>query len=193
MNIFFRDISKDEHEHYFVESSGTHIFFLKNRNGRILFDILKNNARVYIFGIYNGNKNQKFNIETIQRHSGKKSFSKLYIKSVLDRKSSFHFSGIIRIEKNASGSEGSLENRNLICGKNSFADSRPQLEIKTNETLCSHSSTTSPIAHSDIFYMQTRGIQKSRAKQMLKNGFLQEILYQAQSISRSVIKNVSFD
>lgn len=187
MKTIFRDISKDTLERYDIDREGTFVFFFRNRNGKILFNMLGEKARVYIFGLYDGNKKQKFNLETVQRHCGKNSFSQLLIKSALGNSASFHFRGKIRVEKNARASESSLENRNLLCGKNSFADSRPELEISTKEVLCSHSAATSSFSESELLYMRFRGIRKEKAKRILKHGFLQEILQKVAALSRTTV------
>ena len=56
------------------------------------------------------------------------------------------------------------------------ADSLPGLEILANEVKCSHGATTSKIDEQELFYLQSRGIPKKSAENLIALGFLDEIL-----------------
>ena len=55
-------------------------------------------------------------------------------------------------------------------------DAKPELEIYADDVKCSHGSTSGSIDKDAIHYLMTRGIDIKTAKQLLINGFLNDIL-----------------
>jgi Fe-S cluster assembly protein SufD len=56
------------------------------------------------------------------------------------------------------------------------ANSLPGLEIQANDVRCTHGATTSRIDPEQEFYLQTRGIPKRAADELLTFGFFEEVL-----------------
>ena len=54
--------------------------------------------------------------------------------------------------------------------------SNPQLEINCEDVKCSHGSTTGNLDQDSLFYIQSRGIPQSKAKQMLIKAFTTKLL-----------------
>ena len=55
-------------------------------------------------------------------------------------------------------------------------NSNPQLEIFCDDVSCTHGSTTGYLDKDMIFYLQSRGIDKEKAKQILIHAFAKEII-----------------
>ena len=86
------------------------------------------------------------------------------------------------IKKNSSFSEAYQKNNNLMLSEKSTIHSNPQLEIYNNDVQCSHGSTTGELDDDAIYYMMTRGINKTDAKNLLLKGFYEEILNKISTI-----------
>ena len=56
------------------------------------------------------------------------------------------------------------------------ANSLPGLEIQANDVRCTHGATTSRIDPEQEFYLQSRGIAKAAADELLIFGFFEEVL-----------------
>ena len=54
-------------------------------------------------------------------------------------------------------------------------NAKPELEIYADDVKCSHGSSSGSIDEDAIHYLMTRGIERSKAKKLLINGFLNEI------------------
>ena len=52
----------------------------------------------------------------------------------------------------------------------------PGLEINADQVKCSHGSTSSQISDEEIFYLQARGIDPDRARQLIARGFSVEVV-----------------
>ena len=83
---------------------------------------------------------------------------------------------MIGLEKSAQKSHAYLKNQNLIMSDKSFVDSRPFLEILANDVFCTHGSTTGRLNEEQIYYLQTRNLEKKQAEDLLIKGFISEIL-----------------
>jgi Fe-S cluster assembly protein SufD len=55
-------------------------------------------------------------------------------------------------------------------------NTKPQLEIWADDVKCSHGATTGKIDNEQLFYLQSRGIDKETAKAMLIYAFANDIL-----------------
>ncbi|MYD42260.1 MAG: SufD family Fe-S cluster assembly protein [Gammaproteobacteria bacterium] len=91
---------------------------------------------------------------------------------VVDDSARSSFTGCITIEQDASGTEAHLTNRNLATGPNARAYAQPELEIYTDDVVCSHGATTGQLDDDALFLLQSRGIAESRARELLIRGFL---------------------
>ncbi len=85
------------------------------------------------------------------------------------------FNGKILVHHGADGSNASLENRNLLLDRTAEIDTKPELEIYTDDVKCSHGSTTGQLDDTAVFYLRSRGIPESRARQMLTIAFAREV------------------
>ena len=53
---------------------------------------------------------------------------------------------------------------------------RPQLEIYADDVKATHGASTGQLDESALFYMQQRGIDKQKARQLLVNAFMKDVL-----------------
>lgn len=172
----FKNITKDNQKTYTITKPGKHIFYFENKNSEITFSIECEKAEVFIFGLYQGKNSNNFNLKTIQHHKYPNSESHLLVKTVLDNESQFDYEGKIKIEKLAQKTQASLKNENLIVSDNAKITTLPQLEILPNDVKCSHAATVSNLNKDQLYFLMSRGISKSDAKELLIQGFIEEAL-----------------
>ena len=67
-------------------------------------------------------------------------------------------------------------NRNLLLSQDAVANALPQLEIYADDVKCSHGATTGVLDQEALFYLRSRGISRSRARKMLIEAFVDEIV-----------------
>ncbi len=179
------DITNETETVYRLTEPGVFLYFLKNRSGEITFSLEHPKVQVYIFGIFEGAHNDSFSLTTIQKHLAPNTESNILIKSVLKDTSRLDYSGTILIEKDAQRSNASLENRNLLIGNRSSAETKPFLEILTDDVQCHHSATTAPLNPDHIAYLESRGISRSNAERLLVEGFLEDIREKIEEIKNT--------
>lgn len=169
------NINKEKKEKYIIDRPGKYIAFFKNLSGKFIFELREKGIDLDIFGLFIGKNKDKFQIETVQRHISPGSISNLLIKGVFYDESKFIYQGLIRIEKEAQKSHAYQKNQNLIMSDKCFVDSRPFLEILANDVFCTHGSTTGKLNQNQIYYLQTRTLDKNAAEDLLIDGFIREI------------------
>jgi Fe-S cluster assembly protein SufD len=69
-------------------------------------------------------------------------------------------------------------NKNLLLSPDARVDTKPQLEIFADDVKCSHGAAIGQLDDEQMFYLQTRGINRVAAGEMLVHGFIQDVLDQ---------------
>jgi Fe-S cluster assembly protein SufD len=129
-----------------------------------------------LLAVYFGDGGQMHDFRTVQAHAGEKTVSDLLFKGAVADQAHSVYSGLIRIDKGAVGSNAFQTNRNLVLGEGAHADSVPNLEIEENDVHCSHASAVGPIDEEQRFYLESRGVPPEVADRLIALGFLGEVL-----------------
>ncbi|MBI2617259.1 SufD family Fe-S cluster assembly protein [Candidatus Gottesmanbacteria bacterium] len=148
----------------------------KNSEGDVKIFISGRNADVQILGLIVGYGKQHVRLYTFQDHVEPESVSDLLIKSVLFDEAKVYYSGLIRIEKDAQKSNAYQKNQTLLMSPNSWADTRPTLEIEANDVRCTHGATIGKLREDEMYYLETRGLTQKDASRVLIKGFYQDVL-----------------
>ena len=119
---------------------------------------------------------QEFDQRTLQIHQAADTKSDLLYKNALLDRARTIFSGLIVVDPDAQRTDAYQSNRNLMLSEDAEANSLPGLEIQANDVRCTHGATTSRIDPEQEFYLQSRGIAKAQADELLTFGFFEEVL-----------------
>ncbi len=126
--------------------------------------------------VYFARGTQTLDHRTFQLHDAPDTNSNLLFKGVVDDDARSVYTGLIRVEKDARGTNAFQTNRNLKLSDRAWAESVPNLEIETNDVRCSHASTVGPIEEDQRFYLESRGVPTEIAERLIVAGFLDEVL-----------------
>lgn len=121
-------------------------------------------------------REQEYDQRTFQHHVSPGAFSDLLYKNSLYDVSRTIFSGLISVDEGAHETDAYQTCRNLLMSDTCEANSMPGLEINADQVKCSHGSTSAAISDSEIFYLQSRGINADRARQLIARGFSVEVV-----------------
>jgi len=124
---------------------------------------------------------QEFDQRTLQIHQAPDTKSDLLYKNALRGKSRTIFSGLIIVDPDAQRTDAYQSNRNLMLSDDAEANSLPGLEIQANDVRCTHGATSSRIDPEQEFYLQSRGIPREAADELLTFGFFEEVLNRLES------------
>lgn len=131
-----------------------------------------------LLALYFGAGSQMHDFRTVQHHAAPKTQSELVYKGVVANESHSVYSGLIRVDKGAGGTNAMQTNRNLVLNEGAHADSVPNLEIEDNDVRCSHASAVGPIADDQRFYLESRGVPTRVAERLIALGFMDDLLEQ---------------
>jgi len=86
------------------------------------------------------------------------------------------FNGKIIVHEGADQTSAELRNENLLLSRQAEVDTKPELEIYTDDVKCAHGATTGQLDESSVFYLRSRGIGEDEARRMLMAAFAHEII-----------------
>jgi Fe-S cluster assembly protein SufD len=124
---------------------------------------------------------REFDQRTLQIHQAPNTKSDLLYKNALRDQARTIFSGLIVVDPDAQKTDAYQSNRNLMLSEEAEASSLPGLEIQANDVRCTHGATSSRIDPDQEFYLQSRGIAKEMADELLTFGFFEEVLNRLES------------
>ena len=133
-------------------------------------------ATSYLTAVYFADGNRMHDFRTIQDHAAPSTTSDLLFKGAVSGHARSVYSGLIRVRKEARGTNAFQTNRNLVLSEGAGAESVPNLEIETNDVVCSHASAVGPIDDEQRYYLESRGIPPEVAERLIVLGFFSEVL-----------------
>jgi Fe-S cluster assembly protein SufD len=128
--------------------------------------------------LYFAGGEQMHDFRTIQDHSAPRTNSDLLFKGAVQDHAASVYTGLILIREGADGTVAYQTNRNLTLSEGAWAESVPNLDIRTNDVKCSHASTVGPIDEDQRFYLESRGVRPEVAERLVVLGFFDEVLAQ---------------
>ncbi|MDQ6950317.1 MAG: Fe-S cluster assembly protein SufD [Mariprofundales bacterium] len=102
--------------------------------------------------------------------------SRVHYRTVADDRARVVFNGAVRVAKGANGTDSAQTNANLLLSKRAQVDTKPELEIYNDDVKCAHGATVGQLDAEQLFYLQSRGIAKAEARQLLTIAFAEALL-----------------
>ncbi len=130
----------------------------------------------FLTAVYFADGARMHDFRTVQDHIAPKTTSDLLFKGAVSDTARSVYSGLIRVGKEARGTNAYQTNRNLVLSEGAGAESVPNLEIETNDVICSHASAVGPIDDEQRYYLESRGIPPEVAERLIVLGFFGEVL-----------------
>jgi Fe-S cluster assembly protein SufD len=134
----------------------------------------------FMYGVGVLDHNQQFGQFTKQHHKTGNTTSDLLFKNVLRDQAVSNYAGVIKVEKNANGTNAYQANRNLVLSKDVRCDTRPILEIESNQLRCTHGATVGQLEEQQLYYLRSRGLTTELARDVLIEAFLEPVLARIQ-------------
>ncbi|MCT7952644.1 Fe-S cluster assembly protein SufD [Ancylothrix sp. C2] len=86
------------------------------------------------------------------------------------------FNGKVFVPKPAQLTNAAQLSRNLLLSPKARVDTKPQLEITADNVKCSHGATVSQLDAEEVFYLQSRGLDREMSCRLLMDAFADEII-----------------
>ena len=142
----------------------------------LTIDLEGRGAGTQVMGLYFGEHDQVLDYRAFINHVGPATTSEMVLKGAVEDEARSVFTGLIKIENDAARANAFQTNRNLVLSDGAQAQSVPNLEILCDDVICGHASTSGPLEPEHLYYLQSRGLRRTRAERLLIRGFFDEVL-----------------
>ena len=140
--------------------------------GHCVVNLLGAGAKVKIRGVMHGVKKADLEYLLTVNHAADHTESDIEFRGVAEDSSHIVFDGLIKVAEHVKGIVANEQNRNLLLSNQAVIESRPRLEIDSNEVVCRHGSTVGDLDPAQLFYLMSRGIPEAEARGVLITAFL---------------------
>ena len=159
------------------------IYHINHGAGKVLFQNESNQmgdqSDYKVFGVSFSSGKQKIDIRDSSFQVGKHTNADIHVRGVVTGESSTIHRGNIDIELESTKSTGFYDSRIVLLSKLGYANSKPALMIKNNDTRSKHGSAISSIDKEELTYIRSRGISEKDAKSMISAGFVGSMIERA--------------
>ena len=133
-------------------------------------------AETHLLGMTIASGEQHVDSHTFISHNAPRCNSNEMFKYVLNDNAVGAFAGKILVQPNCPRVEAYQGNRNLCGAPTAKMYTKPQLEIYTDDVMCSHGSAVGQLDEDALFYMRTRGIGIDEARRLLMQAFVADVI-----------------
>lgn len=146
------------------------------RRNEISIDVVGEDSSIEVMGGWKLEGSSHLDTQISVNHLVPRSRSKLKFHGVAGDNSKSVFNGRIFIARDAQQTSAHLNNKNILTSDNAEIYTKPELEIYADDVVCSHGATSGQLDEEQVFYLRTRGLTNEKARELLLNGFLQEVI-----------------
>ena len=133
-------------------------------------------AETHLLGMTIASGEQHVDSHTFISHNAPRCHSNEMFKYVLNDNAVGAFAGKILVQPGCPRVEAYQGNRNLCGAPTAKMYTKPQLEIYTDDVMCSHGSAVGQLDEEALFYMRTRGIGVDEARRLLMQAFVADVI-----------------
>ena len=109
-------------------------------------------------------------------HAAPNTTSTIVSKSISKDGGRAGYRGLVKVVKGAQGCRSTVNCDALLLDEQSRSDTYPYMEIEEERVSIGHEATVSKIGDEQLFYLQSRGIDKEEAASMIVSGFIEPIV-----------------
>ena len=173
-------VDEPEVDLHIVQEAGSrvkiHLINFSSAINKLVVEQIGEGCETEIYGLAYLRREEQVTTETHVKHAVGGGTSNQLIKFVLDDEAKGRFIGDLKIAPNAQQTEAHQTNRNLLLSETAEMRTQPQLEIYADDVKATHGASTGQLDESALFYMQQRGIDKEKARQLLVGAFMKEVI-----------------
>lgn len=139
-----------------------------------LVELQGEEAKVVLQGVFKAAGQQTHQQRVHIKHQVPHCQSEQNFRGILDEHAHGVFIGRVDVDKDAFKTEAHQSNKNLLLSKYAQMTTCPELQIDADDVICSHGATVGQLDEDALFYLETRGLTHSFAKQILVQAFIKE-------------------
>jgi Fe-S cluster assembly scaffold protein SufB len=124
-----------------------------------------------------GSADQLFDLTSYTRHIGRDTTGNLLSKGALADRSRAYMKGLAVIDLSAHGTDSYLGEFSMLLSRNARSVAIPSLEIDQPDCRrVAHASSVGPIDETQLFYLESRGLDPEEARKSIVLGYLEPVV-----------------
>jgi Fe-S cluster assembly protein SufD len=133
-------------------------------------------AALDLYGLLLAGEGQHVDDHTRIDHIAPDTRSTEAFRGVIGRRGRGVFNGKVVVHRGARGIDARQTSDNLLLSDQAEIDTKPELEIYSDDVKCSHGSTVGELDAEHLFYLRSRGIEEAHAREILTTAFAATVL-----------------
>lgn len=109
-------------------------------------------------------------------HAAKNTSSRITSKSISSKGGRTSYRGLVEVNKGCIGAKSRVECDALILDNISRTDTYPVMKINESKVNIEHEASVSKVGDEQLFYLQSRGLTRAEAMNMVVSGFMEPIV-----------------
>ncbi len=138
--------------------------------------LLAEGAECKVDGLALITDSQLADTHTLIDHARQHGVSRQLHKCIVGGSAHAVFNGQIMVRQGAQKTDSNQSSRNLLLTGKAHVDTKPQLEIFADDVKCAHGATVGQLDNEEVFYLKSRGLSDSVARNLLTYAFGAEII-----------------
>ena len=147
-----------------------------NGKVRMTTRLVGTGSEARVTGGYAGGNGQHLDYDTLQEHAAENTISDLAFRGILSDQATAVWRGMIKVEEGAQKTDAFQECRNMLLSSDAHADAIPGLEILADDVACTHAAAIAQVDPTQMFYLESRGLDEETSRSLIVEGFLQSLL-----------------
>jgi Fe-S cluster assembly protein SufD len=141
--------------------------------GRIELEVsLEAGAQFELFAANIGTGLSTNEIVTTVKHLGVGGRSRQVVRSVLNGKATGSYLGKVEVARGAQQTDAEQSVKAMLLDRGATANCKPELEIFADDVKCAHGASVGEIDPMQLFYAESRGLDRAGARALLLEGFV---------------------
>ncbi len=142
----------------------------------LTIDLAEPGAACDIFGVFLAAQGQHVDNHTRIDHSAPHTTSNEAFRGIVGDRGRGVFNGKVVVHRGAQGTDAQQSSDNLLLSERGEVDTKPELEIYTDDVKCAHGATVGELDTEQLFYLRSRGIDEKTARGLLIFAFANDLL-----------------
>lgn len=138
--------------------------------------LLGDGATVQLDGLYLPLAGQQHDHPLFIEHLASQGTSHQLYKGVMDGDGHGVFNGRVIVHADIVGTNADQSNHNLLLSRRAEADTRPRLEIFSEDVRATHGAAVGQLDDEQLFYLRSRGIELEHARLLLTEAFARQLV-----------------
>jgi len=133
-------------------------------------------CETHLHGLYIAGGKMHVDTHTLVDHAQPECFSNELYKGIIDEKATGVFNGKVYVRPDAQQTNAYQSNKTVLLTDTARMYAKPELEIYADDVKCSHGATTGQLDAEALFYLRSRGLTESMARNLLLTAFARDVL-----------------